>query len=197
MSKTSQKLSRRLSLGITLLAVPIFIGTLGILFLQSRRLIRLEAIERSNSILNKTMLDVRHFMNSIEVSTDANAWLLEENLNPDSLESISRRIVKMNPNIISFSVSTEHEVLPQFGPHFSVYTVRDAHTINSYRETEYAYCDKLWYKTALKGEPCWVEPFGEHTEGTIDYHEAVASYCRPLHTADGRIAGVIANEALP
>ena len=192
MSKTSQKLSRRLSLGITLLAVPIFIGTLGILFLQSRRLIRLEAIERSNSILNKTMLDVRHFMNSIEVSTDANAWLLEENLNPDSLESISRRIVKMNPNIISFSVSTEHEVLPQFGPHFSVYTVRDAHTINSYRETEYAYCDKLWYKTALKGEPCWVEPFGEHTEGTIDYHEAVASYCRPLHTADGRIAGVIA-----
>ena len=191
MSKTSQKLSRRLSLGITLLAVPIFIGTLGILFLQSRRLIRLEAMERTNSILNKTMLDVRHFMNSIEVSTDANAWLLEENLTPDSLESISRRIMKMNPNILSFSVSTEPEVLPQFGPHFSIYTVRDAHTINSYRETEYAYYDKLWYKTALKGEPCWVEPFGEHTEGTIDYHEAVASYCRPLHTADGRIAGVI------
>lgn len=191
MSKTSKKLSRRLSLGITLLAVPIFIGTLGILFLQSRHLIRLEAMERTNSILNKTMLDVRHFMNSIEVSTDANAWLLEENLTPDSLESISRRIMKMNPNILSFSVSTEPEVLPQFGPHFSIYTVRDAHTINSYRETEYAYYDKLWYKTALKGEPCWVEPFGEHTEGTIDYHEAVASYCRPLHTADGRIAGVI------
>ena len=191
MSKTSQKLSRRLSLGITLLAVPIFIGTLGILFLQSRRLIRLEAMERTNSILNKTMLDVRHFMNSIEVSTDANAWLLEENLTSDSIESISRRIMKMNPNILSFSVSTEPEVLPQFGPHFSIYTVRDAHTINSYRETEYAYYDKLWYKTALKGEPCWVEPFGEHTEGTIDYHEAVASYCRPLHTADGKIAGVI------
>ena len=191
MSKTSQKLSRRLSLGITLLAVPIFIGTLGILFLQSRRLIRLEAMERTNSILNKTMLDVRHFMNSIEVSTDANAWLLEENLTSDSIESISRRIMKMNPNILSFSVSTEPEVLPQFGPHFSVYTVRDANTINSYRETEYAYYDKLWYKTALKGEPCWVEPFGEHTEGTIDYHEAVASYCRPLHTADGKIAGVI------
>ena len=191
MSKTSQKLSKRLSLGITLLAVPIYIGTLGLLFLQSRYLIRQEAIERANSILNKTMLDVRKFMNSIEVSTDANAWLLEENLTPDSIESISHRIMKMNPNIISFSVSTEPEVLPKFGPHFSVYTVRDVHTINSYRETEYAYYDKLWYKTALKGEPCWVEPFGEHMEGTIDYREAVASYCRPLHTADGRIAGVI------
>ena len=191
MSKTSKKLSRRLSLGITLLAVPIFIGTLGILFLQSRYLIRQEATERTSSILNKTTLDVKHFMNTIEVSTDANAWLLEENLTPDSIESISRRILKMNPNILSFSVSTEPEVLPQFGPHFSVYTVRDANTINSYRETEYAYYDKLWYKTALKGEPCWVEPFGEHTEGTIDYHEAVASYCRPLHTADGKIAGVI------
>ena len=191
MSKTSQKLSRRLSLGITLLAVPIFIGTLGILFLQSSRLIRQEATERTSSILNKTTLDVRHFMNTIEVSTDANAWLLEENLTPDSIESISRRILKMNPNILSFSVSTEPDVLPQFGPHFSVYTVRDANTINSYRETEYAYYDKLWYKTALKGEPCWVEPFSEHTEGTINYHEAVASYCRPLHTADGKIAGVI------
>ena len=191
MSKTSKKLSRRLSLGITLLAVPIFIGTLGILFLQSRYLIRQEATERTSSILNKTTLDVKHFMNTIEVSTDANAWLLEENLTPDSIESISRRILKMNPNILSFSVSTEPDVLPQFGPHFSVYTVRDANTINSYRETEYAYYDKLWYKTALKGEPCWVEPFSEHTEGTINYHEAVASYCRPLHTADGKIAGVI------
>ena len=191
MSKISQKLSRRLSLGITLLAVPIFIGTLGILFLQSSRLIRQEATERTSSILNKTTLDVKHFMNTIEVSTDANAWLLEENLTPDSIESISRRILKMNPNILSFSVSTEPDVLPQFGPHFSVYTVRDANTINSYRETEYAYYDKLWYKTALKGEPCWVEPFSEHTEGTINYHEAVASYCRPLHTADGKIAGVI------
>ena len=36
-----------------------------------------------------------------------------------------------------------------------------------------------------------MEPFSEHTEGTINYHEAVASYCRPLHTADGKIAGVI------
>ena len=191
MSKISQKLSRRLSLGITLLAVPIFIGTLGILFLQSSRLIHQEAMERTSSILNKTILDVKHFMNTIEVSTDANAWLLEENLTPDSIESISRRILKMNPNILSFSVSTEPDVLPQFGPHFSVYTVRDANTINSYRETEYAYYDKLWYKTALKGEPCWVEPFSEHTEGTINYHDAVASYCRPLHTADGKIAGVI------
>ena len=192
MNKTSHKLSRRLSLGITLLAVPIFIGTMGLLYLQSRYLIRQEAMDRTNSILNKTMLDVRHFLNSIEVSTDANAWLLEENLNPDSIESISRRILKLNPNILSFSVSTEPEVLPQYGPHFSVYTVRDVQTIKSYRETEYAYFDKLWYKTALKGKPCWMEPFGEHTEGTIDYHEAVASYCRPLHTADGRIAGVSA-----
>ena len=191
MSKTSQKLSRRLSLGITLLAVPIFIGTLGVLFLQSSHLIRQEATDRTSSILNKTILDVKHFMNTIEVSADANAWLLEENLTPDSIESISQRILKMNPNILSVSVSTEPEVLPQYGPHFSVYTVRDVHAINSYHETEYAYYDKLWYKKALKGEPCWVEPFSEHTEGAINYHEAVASYCRPLHTPDGKIAGVI------
>ena len=193
MSKIRNRLSRKLSIGIMVLAMPIFIITLGLLFLQSRYLIRQEAMDRSNSILKSTILDVKHFMSTIETSTNANAWLLEEHFTPDSLEIVSRRILELNPNILSCSVSAEPDVFPQYGDHFSVYTVKEGQTIHSYRETEYEYHEKLWYKTALKaGNPCWVEPFGEHTEGTIDYNEAVASYCRPLRLEGGRIAAVLA-----
>ena len=193
MSKIKDRLSRKLSIGIMLLAAPIFIITLALLFLQSRYQIRQEAIDRSNSILKTTILNVRHYMGSIENSTNANAWLMEEYFTPDSLELITRRILQLNPNILSCSVSAEPDILPQYGHRFSVYTVREEQTIHSFRETEYDYYDKLWYKTAIKaGKSCWVEPFGEHTEGTIDHNEAVASYCRPLHLADGRLAGVVA-----
>ena len=193
MSKIKGKLSRKLSFGIMLLAAPIYIITLGLLFLQSRYLIRQEAKDRSNSILQTTILSVRHYMSTIETSTNANAWLMEEHFTPDSLEIISRNILQLNPNILSCSVNAEPDMFPQYGHHYSVYTVKEGQTIQSFRETEYEYHDKLWYKTALKaGKPCWVEPFGEHTEGTIDHNEAVASYCRPLRLADGRLAGVVA-----
>ena len=193
MNKFSEKLSQKLSLGIMLLAVPIFILTLGLFFLQSRHLIKKEAIARSNSILNKTVFQVRQFLSTIETSTNTNVWLLEENFSPDAFETISQRMMKLNPNILSFSVCTEPDALAEYGRQFSVYTIREGKEIKSFRETEYEYFDKLWYKSALKSaKPCWVEPFGEHTEGTIDHNEAVASYCGPLYGENGRIIGVIA-----
>ena len=193
MSKFNEKLSNKLSLGIMLLAVPIFILTLGLFFLQSRHLIKKEAISRSSSILNTAIFQVRNIISSVETSTNANAWLLEEQFNPEAFETISKRVLKLNPNILSFSVCTEPGELASYGRLFSVYTIRERQTVISYRETEYEYLDKLWYKTALKTDKgSWMEPFGEHTEGTIDHSQAVASYCRPLRGDDGHIIGVIA-----
>ena len=183
MNKSSGRLSNKLSLKIMLLAAPVFIISLGLFYFQSRYLIRKEAIERSNSILRTTIQRVSNYMRTIEVSTNANAWLLEENFRPDSLQSISQRIVRLNPHIISCSVSAEPDILPQYGRNFSVYTVDEGDTIVSVIETEYEYTDKLWYKSPVtSGKAGWVEPFVEHTEGTIDHNEAVAIYCRPLRS---------------
>lgn len=193
MNKSSGRLSNKLSLKIMLLAAPVFIISLGLFYFQSRYLIRKEAIERSNSILRTTIQRVSNYMRTIEVSTNANAWLLEENFRPDSLQSISQRIVRLNPHIISCSVSAEPDILPQYGRNFSVYTVDEGDTIVSVIETEYEYTDKLWYKSPVtSGKAGWVEPFVEHTEGTIDHNEAVATYCRPLRSKQGKILGVVA-----
>ncbi len=192
MSKFSRSISKVLSLDIMLLAVPLFVLSLGVFYLQSRHLIRKQAIQRSNSILKTTIQRVRNYMNTIETSTNANAWLLEEHFTPDSMESVSKRIVRFNPNILSCSVSTVPNTFPQYGHYFSIYTVNEDDTIVSVRETNYEYYDKDWYRVPLiKGKASWVEPFSEHADGTINYNEAVATYCRPLRSEEGHVVGVL------
>ena len=195
MSKISNSLWRKLSMNILLMAVPIFVLSLGIFYLQSRYLIRQEAMAHSNSILRSIIQRVSNYMYSIEASTKANAWLLEDNFCPDSLASISQRVVRLNPHIQSCSVSAEPDMFPQYGKRFSVYTVNEDDTIVTVRETEYDYFDKVWYKAPVNtGKAGWVEPFDGHTEGTIDHNEAVATYCQPLRSETGRIIGVITTD---
>ena len=136
MSNPGSSLSRKLGVRIMLMAVPIFVLSLGLFYLQSRYLIRKEAIERSNSILRTVIQRVSNYMRTIEVSTNANAWLLEENFCPDSLQSVSQRIVRLNPRILSCSVSAEPNMFPQYGQNFSVYTVNEDDTITSVMNTQ-------------------------------------------------------------
>ena len=195
MSNLKRRLSRKLILSIMLMAVPVFILSLGIFYSQSRYLIRQGAIECSKSILRTTIQRVNNYMTTIEASTNANAWLLEENFCPDSLKLITQRIVRLNPNVLSCTVSTEPDLFPQYGKYFSVYTLKDIDTITTVMETDYAYYDKAWYKTPLNsGKACWIDPFVDYTEGAVNHHEAVATYCRPLCSPSGKILGVIATE---
>ena len=157
MSKISRSLSRKLSIGIMLMAVPIFVLSLGVFYLQSLNLIRQEATERSGSLLHSVIQRVSNYMYSIEASTNANAWLLEEHFTPDSLESISRRLVRLNPHVLSSSVCVVPDRFPQYGRGLSVYTVNEDDTIVTTRETDYDYFDKGWYKIPVAtGEAGWV-----------------------------------------
>ena len=91
--------ARKLSIGILLLAIPIFVVSLGILFTQSRHMIRLEAVGRANSVLNSTMQRISRNLLTIETATNAYSWLIERSLQPDSLLAYSRRVVQLNPHI--------------------------------------------------------------------------------------------------
>ena len=161
MSKIRISLWRKLTRSILLMAVPIFVLSVGIFYLQSRYLIRQEAMARSNSIVRSMIQRVSNYMYSIEASTKANAWLLEDNFCPDSLVSISQRVVRLNPHILSCSVITAPDMFPKY--------------VNT-------------------GKAGWVDPFDGHTEGTIDYNEAVATYCHPLRSKSGQIIGVITTD---
>ena len=193
MSKNNNKLSRRLSLGIMLLAVPIFVLSLGLLFLQSRDLIHQEVLECTNSALNTTLQRVHNYMSTIETAANSNVWMLEENYRPDSLQSVSNRIVRLNPNVISSSVFAVPDMFSEYGHKFSIYTEDKGNGIvETYCEPDYDYFDKACYTNPINsGNACWVDPFVDYSDGKIDYNEAVATYCRPIRQNDGRIVGVV------
>ena len=182
MNKLNNSLLSKLSAGIILMAIPIFVLSLGALFLQSRYFIRQEASEHAGSLLNTSMHRIKKYMLATEMAANANTWFIENNFHPDSLLALSRRIVALNGNTNSCTISAAPGIFPQYGRYFSVYSVRRGDTIASIREQDYDYFDRQWYKSPVaKGEGCWVEPVFEHTEGEVRADEAVLSYCKPLY----------------
>lgn len=187
--------ARKLSIGILLLAIPIFVVSLGILFTQSRHMIRLEAVGRANSVLNSTMQRISRNLLTIETATNAYSWLIERSLQPDSLLAYSRRVVQLNPHIDGCSISAEPDVFPQYGKYFSVYTVRETDTITTVIEEEYDYFSKIWYKTPRDlNKPCWVAYFDESDSLELTIDGMVASYGRPLYNADKRFVGIVSTD---
>ena len=167
-----QTLSTKLSLDILFMATLIFVVSLGLFYLQSKRMVRIEAMNRANSVLNTTLHRVSCYMNTIETATNTNDWLVLENLQPDSLLAYTRRIVFLNRHVAGCSITTEPNTFPQYGRDFSAYSVREGDSVTTVREGEYDYYEKVWYKTPkMLGRACWVDPFDDYNEGTLSNPE--------------------------
>lgn len=193
MFKTRYKLSRELSMAIMLLATPILILALGVLFIESRHLIHQEVINCTQSTLNTTLLRIEKYMNTVETAANANAWMLEQNFRPDSLKSVSNHIVQRNSSVVSSSVFAVPDLLQ--GRTYSLYTVREDNTVTTYEEPEYSYLDMACYtRPVTTGDACWLDPFIDNTESKVNPHAAVATYSRPLRQDDGRIIGVLTTD---
>lgn len=195
MDKPRYSLSRKLSVGLMFLAMPVFIISIGLFYFSSRDILHEELSKRTDNYLNTAMQRIVNYMNAVENAATSNAWLLEENFTPDSIASITQRIVERNRSTISCCVGTEPGMFPGIGPRFSVYTVNEDDSVYTVREREYEYFDKVWYKTARQtNKPCWIDPFSDYAEASLNYDEVIASFCLPLHTPDGRICGVLSTD---
>ena len=192
MSKSHRKLSRELSMGLMLMAAPIFILSLGLLFAQSHALIHEKVSKSMNSTLNTTLHRVKYYMNTIETPARANAWMLEENFTADSLMAVSNRIVRLNHNVISSSVFVVPSVCKDCGPNFSVYSTYHGDSVATYRETDYDYQERPCYTQVVNsGTACWIDPYIEYMESKVDHRKAIATFSLPVKMEDGRIVGVV------
>ena len=183
-------LSTRLAIVILVLAAPLFITTIGALFLEARQVIRHKAVGRAKSALNASMQRLDRSLLAVQTATEAYSWVLEEQLHPDSFLTLSHKVVALNPHIDGCSVSAEPYLFPEKGRHYSVYTVREPDSVRTVVEEEYEYFQKTWYKLPYDlNEPC---DEADSLELTID--GMLASYGKPLHNAKNEIVGVISTD---
>ena len=190
-----QSLSWKLSLGILLMAMPIFVLSIGILFQQSKEQVKQEATKHATSVLNTTMQRIHRYMNIIETATDINDWEVTTHLNPDSILAYSRFIVMLNGQIDGCSISTEPNTFPKYGRNFSAYTVREGDSVTTVIEEPYEYFEKVWYKTPhLHGKPCWVVYYDESDSLDLTLDGMIASYSKPLYNDNKHFVGVISTD---
>ena len=190
-----QSLSWKLSLGILLMAMPIFLLSIGILYKQSKERIKEEAMKHAASVLNTQMQRIHRAMNIVETATDVNDWEVTAHLDPDSILAYSRFIVMLNSQIDGCSISAEPNTFPKYGRHFSVYTVREGDSVTTVIEEPYDYFEKIWYKKPhLEGKPCWVAYYDESDSLELTLDGMISSYSKPLYDADKHFVGVISTD---
>lgn len=103
--------SAKVILWVLLIAVPVFLASVGVLFWQSHKLIRAEAVERATGVLNGAMHRINRHLITAETATNTNAWMVEQSLNADSLLSFTKRITTTNPYTDGCAISTEPGVI--------------------------------------------------------------------------------------
>jgi signal transduction histidine kinase len=196
-NRIRRKLSLKLTFGIMLFLIAIFVVSLGILFMRSRQLVREEAMERAEQELDNVVMRVNGMMNEVETATMTARWhLTDDNLQPDSLLNFAHRIVAMNPNFDGCSISTEPNYFPQIGRYFSVYAYHKGDSVVSKTEEPYEYFDKVYYKTPLLlGKPSWVEAYAD-VNGVVsgNFDDMIVSFGVPIRNSKRETIGVISTD---
>ena len=194
-NKIRRSIATKLSLGIVLMAIPVFVICVGLLFVLSLYNLKKEADGRAASTLKTMELRKASFMSTVETATNSSDWLVKECMQPDLLLELTRRVVMLNANVDECSITLEPDVLPQAGRYFSAYSVRKGDSVVTVREGSYDYYEKIWYSTPKKmGRACWVGPYDDYNEGTLSAGEHITSYCKPLYDDNGKLLGVIATD---
>ena len=195
LNRIRKSFSTKLSLGILLMTVTIFVVSLGVLFTQSRHIIRTEAVGRTKAVLNTTMQHIVRNLMTIENATNTCSWMIEQQFQPEQILDFTSRIVRLNPHIDGCSISAEPNMFKKYGRYFSAYTVRETDTITTVIEEEYEYFQKEWYKTPRNLESgCWVVYTDEVDSLKLTLDGMIASYGKPLYSADSSMVGIISTD---
>jgi sigma-B regulation protein RsbU (phosphoserine phosphatase) len=193
----SKSLSAKIILWIAALTGLVFLASLGFMFTQSRKFVRNEAFNRAEQVLDNTVQRVTNILDHVEVATDNFDWLPVRHLNaPDSMYVYSRRILQLNPELRSCSISFEPYFFPQMGKYFSVFSINENGTVKTSRQgsPNYDYFSFDWYQlTKLLDRPVWTEPYLDFDLENQYEPEMIASYCKPLKD-NGQYVGTIATD---
>ena len=191
----NRRLSLRLGLDIIVVVAAIFVVAVSYLFSISKDYLRQSAVNRATQILDNTGHRITDIMGEVETVADNMAWYVDGCMDPDSLIRDTREILLNHPHFHSCSISMEPFYFKQYGRYFSIYSVRDADTINTaqYGSDDFQYFNQEWYSKPqglLQG--CWIDPYLNTNPKATYKTDVITTYSRPLLDSNGYFIGVIA-----
>ena len=141
-------------------------------------------IQTTGEIICSQMLEV-------SVAVENNIFDIERNLGqPDEMQRITERIVKLNPRIRSCGISFIENYYPNKGHAFCPYTWKDdSLQVNTQKGTPLGdYLESEWFKEAVaKDSAYWSKPFFD----THEKERPFVAYLQPIHDRQGRVVAIL------
>jgi len=189
-----QHLSLRLGLLILLVVGCVLGVTMGLLFLKTKHYVHRAAVEHAMQVLDETVTDISGIIERTEQATLEMGRRASDNLNSDSLQTLTKQMVLENPVLQGFTIALEPGCL-EGHERFSTYSYRKPDTLYTMIKDDYDYLDHYWYKTPKdlkRGE--WLDPYEYTVPGIDSKPRYYFSYTAPIYSADAQIIGVVCSD---
>ncbi len=160
-------------------------------YYYSRKGLREEAINRAESELALCEAQISDVMDQVETAVRNDLWAVRKVLAyPDSLYSLTQRMLEYNPVIYGSAVAMIENYYPSKGRLYSPYSFRDSsgiHSIDLGTET-YDYPTQEWFTEALTHpDGYWSEPYYDEGGGEM----LMTTFSMPLYDKKGRTVAVL------
>ena len=157
----------------------------------SRKGIQQEATRRAEGQLEATSLQITNVMDQVETAVRNNLWGIRLQLGrPDSLWTVSQRLVNENPVIVGSAVALKENYYRGKGKYFSPYSYKNGDEILSKQlgNEKYDYFSMEWYVKPIETQGgYWSEPYFDEGGGNM----LMTTYSLPITDAKGRVVGVV------
>jgi signal transduction histidine kinase len=184
--------SAKVIMWVLLLAVPVFLASVGVLFWQSHKLIRAEAVDKASNVLACAMHRINRYLITTKTASHTNAWIVEQSLYPDSIQAITNRIATTNPYTDGCAISTEPGVIPQYPDGFMSVSFNTKDSVNTFIEPDHSYFQERWYSIPrAQRKPTWVVFNDKNRKQEADEDATIAAYTHPLFNENGKFVGII------
>ncbi|MCH5318846.1 MAG: SpoIIE family protein phosphatase [Paramuribaculum sp.] len=158
---------------------------------QRNELIESVELRARNEITAKSGA-IEELMSAVESAVSNHLWNASRLLAyPDSMFSVTEKIVAQNPNVVGSAVSFIPNYYASKGPLFEPYAVRDKYgeiTTMQLASDSHDYTNMDFFKTTIARDSArWSEPYLDSDGAGM----MLTTFTAPLHDSNGKLVGVL------
>ena len=161
----------------------------GVFYHYSTETLLQEAEDKIESMAAQANLRVSALLSKVEKIPENLGWMIVEYVKePDSLFSITRRIVKDNPEIFGCVIAFEPYYFPEKGHYFAPYSYMVGDSVKTIQVggKDYNYFEKGWYNGAREHR-YWSKPYRDAGDPDV----ITTSYAVPVHGEKNELIGIL------